>query len=348
MIGSSAIIMDGEKLIEISTEHIKQLKDILETFSEIVEKANIDIIKDPNDVDDDSDSESDSESDNESDSDSDSRSDSGSDTDSSDESVDKKKKAPKPVSKSVMKMEAVDTSQTVYICMRLYAKYFRKFRCAKKKVTMGVMLSTLCESIKSNINDDYLTMYMDRNDDNFLHVIVNNDDAGTSMTEKIGLLDMDNKVITMPTVDFEVKITISAQEFHKVCKSMAKVGDYVEIVCSEKKFTLKCKGAMSERTNIFAEVDDEKNNISIVFDPSVKNSKVIRQCFELKNITYLNKFQNLCQHMEIYMEQDKPMGIIYSVSNVGKIIVFISHIVEPNDYQDYDDGVYQDYEPEYI
>ena len=48
-------------------------------------------------------------------------------------------------------------------------------------------------------------------------------------------------------------------------------------------------------------------------------SKIIQGEFSLRNLTYFIKCTNLCNQIEIYLENDLPLVVKYSVASLGEI-----------------------------
>ena len=55
-----------------------------------------------------------------------------------------------------------------------------------------------------------------------------------------------------------------------------------------------------------------------------KHNKVIQGEFSLKNLNYFIKCTNLCNQIEIYMENDMPLIIKYNVASLGEIKLGLS------------------------
>ncbi len=49
------------------------------------------------------------------------------------------------------------------------------------------------------------------------------------------------------------------------------------------------------------------------------NNKVIQGVFSLKNLGYFIKCTNLCGQIEMYLENDLPLVVKYSVASLGEI-----------------------------
>ena len=56
------------------------------------------------------------------------------------------------------------------------------------------------------------------------------------------------------------------------------------------------------------------------------SSKIIQGEFSLKNLGYFIKCTNLCQQIEIYLENDLPLVVKYNVASLGEIKLCLSVI----------------------
>ena len=57
-----------------------------------------------------------------------------------------------------------------------------------------------------------------------------------------------------------------------------------------------------------------------------KHNKVIQGEFSLKNLNYFIKCTNLCNQIEIYLENDMPLIIQYNVASLGVIRLGLSSL----------------------
>jgi hypothetical protein len=56
------------------------------------------------------------------------------------------------------------------------------------------------------------------------------------------------------------------------------------------------------------------------------SSKVIQGEFSLKNLGYSIKCTNLCQQIELYLENDLPLVVKYNVASLGEIKLCLSSL----------------------
>jgi proliferating cell nuclear antigen len=259
---------------------------------------------------------------------------------------------------SGMKIIAVDSTKTVLINLKLDAKNFTKYRCKKSKITIGANLGCFYKLIKSMEKDDNLTLYMDHDDKNYLKIKMDNVDEGKETIFKMKLMDLSNQKLEIPDITFDAKIIMNSSEFHKLCRDMSQIAEYVEIKCSKNKVVFVCKGDNAERTTTYKNNNSSDdaggnighNNITIKLTNANNNKPMIIQgIYELKNLVLFSKCASLCNDIEIYMKNDKPLAIKYTVATLGRIILCLAPINEERttQYED-DDVLYEDEDPELI
>ena len=67
--------------------------------------------------------------------------------------------------------------------------------------------------------------------------------------------------------------------------------------------------------------DDDKKNVIKINHAQSDKPLIVKEIYELKNITLFNKFTSLCEHIQIYMKSNYPLIIRYTVATLGHIIV---------------------------
>ena len=276
-----------------------------------------------NDSDDDSDS--DIESDEDSDKDQDDDNDNEDDENDNDDDT-------KIIDKSGMKIMAVDTTKTVLINLKLEAKNFAKFKCKKKKLVLGVNLVYFHKLIKSMDKDDNLTLYVEHDDKNFLGIKIDNPTERKDSTFKLKLLDLGNQAMNVPDITFDAVVIMNSTEFHKICREMSQIADYVDIKCLKDKIVFTCKGEFAQRTTTYRTGDGEIEGDGIIINFAGDNRKttslIVQGIFELRNLVLFSKCASLCNDIEIYMKNNYPLVIKYTVATLGRILLCLTPISE--------------------
>jgi proliferating cell nuclear antigen PCNA len=307
------------KILNINTEHTAPLKTLFEVLKEILVEANIEFIN--NDLKKSTKSKNniinmDSDSDEENNSD------------------DEDEKTQTQVKKfNGMKIMATDMSNTILIYLKLDAENFKEFDCKKKRIIVGVNFSHLNKIFKTVEKDDNLSIYINKNEENLLGVKLENFEKKKIDKFEMKLMDLNNTTLTLPTKEFDSAITMDANEFHKICREMNGIADYINIECINKKVIFSCIGDELGRKRTL--IEDTKSNIRIdhTVNKDSKNNepKIVKGNYELKNLILFSKCQSLCNTINIYMKNNYPLFIKYSVATLGTLHICVANNKPPDD-----------------
>ncbi len=75
-----------------------------------------------------------------------------------------------------------------------------------------------------------------------------------------------------------------------------------------------------------AEIRRAESDGNMEFIQKQDNSKIIQGEFSLKNLGYFIKCTNLCNQIEMYLENDMPLVIKYNVASLGEIKLALAHL----------------------
>jgi proliferating cell nuclear antigen PCNA len=264
------------------------------------------------------------------------------DSDNDEKSDSVKSKKNKMNDKNGMRIMAVDTTKTVLINLKLDAKNFTKFKCKKKTMELGVNLGYFHKFIKSMDKDDNLTLYTEHDDKNYLKIRIDNPEEKKESIYKLKLLDLNNDPMSIPDTTFDAVVTMNSSEFHKLCREMNQIADFVDIRCLENKIIFSCKGDIGDRTTTY-KIDDDDDGDGISIEHAQNNPLIVQGIYELKNLVLFSKCASLCNDIEIYMKNDYPLVIKYTVATLGRVLLCLTPINDDNaDYSDEDDNYSDD------
>jgi proliferating cell nuclear antigen len=237
-------------------------------------------------------------------------------------------KVTKKKEKGGLRLTAVDLTKTVLINLKLDANEFDVFKCKKKKITVGINLGYLHKLLKTMDSDDNLTLYQEHDNKNYLNIKIDNNVAFKETEFDLKLLEIQKEKLLIPEISFEAVVTISAHEFHRLCREMKHIADYVEIKCLKNKIIFSCRGDGSNRTTTY-KTDDKINTVNIEHshtDDSVPF--IIQGVFELKNLVMFTKCAALCPNIEIYLKNNYAIIIKYTIASLGRLLLCLSPVKE--------------------
>jgi proliferating cell nuclear antigen len=215
----------------------------------------------------------------------------------------------------------MDKSHTILVHLYLAASNFEFYECKKEKIIIGVNMFHLFKLINSIDNDDTLTIYIENNDYfdgivSYLAFKFENGDIKQCKTQKLKLIEPEQDELEVPDVKFSSIINLPSQDFQKIIRDLSCLADKLEIKSVGNELIFKCQGQFASAEIHRAEADE-----SMKFIKKQDSSKVIQGEFSLKNLGYFIKCTNLCQKIEVYLENDLPLVVKYNVASLGSIML---------------------------
>jgi proliferating cell nuclear antigen len=226
-----------------------------------------------------------------------------------------------------MRIVNMDKSHTILVHLFLRAENFEFYECKHDKIIIGVNMFHLFKLINSIDNDDTLTIYIENCDYN--NGIVNNlglkfenGDIKQCKIQKLRLIEPDADELDVPDVRFSSIINLPSSDFQKIIRDLSCISDKIEINSVANELIFRCKGAFAT-----AEVRRVESDGYMEFIQQ-DCKKIIQGNFSLKNLSYFIKCTNLCSQIEMYIENDLPLIVKYSVASLGDIKLCLAPLPE--------------------
>jgi len=221
----------------------------------------------------------------------------------------------------------MDKSHTILVHLFLKAENFEVYECKYDKIVIGVNMFHLFKLINSIDNDDTLTLYIEAADYN--NGIVNNlglrfenGDIKQCKIQKLRLIEPDTDELEVPAVSFSSVLNLPSTDFQKIIRDLSCISDTIEIKSVANELIFRCRGAFAS-----AEVRRAESDGSMEFIQQ-DSQKIIQGNFSLKNLSYFIKCTNLCSQIEMYLENDLPVVVKYSVASLGDIKLCLAPLPE--------------------
>ena len=218
-----------------------------------------------------------------------------------------------------MRIINMDKSHTILAHLFLESKNFEYYKCIYDKIIIGVNMFHLFKLINAIDNDDTLTISIEKDD--YVDGIVShltlkfeNGDIKQTKTQKLKLIEPEMEDLTYPDVTFSSIITLPSSDFQKIIRDLSCISDKLEIKSVGNELMFKCEGQFAS-----AEIYRAESDGNMEFVKMQETTKVIQGLFSLKNLGYFIKCTNLCSQIEMYLENDLPLVVKYSVASLGEI-----------------------------
>ena len=228
-----------------------------------------------------------------------------------------------------MRIINMDKSHTILVHLFLAAQNFEFYECKKDKIIIGVNMFHLFKLINTIENDETLTIYIENSDYvdgivSYLSLKYENGEIKQCKTQKLRLIEPDPEELQYPDVNFSSIINLPSSDFQKIIRDLSCISEKLEIKSVGNELIFKCSGQFASAEIHRAESDGDNKSMS--FAVKQDSSKIIQGEFSLKNLGYFIKCTNLCQQIEIYLENDLPLVVKYNVASLGSIKMCLAQL----------------------
>jgi proliferating cell nuclear antigen len=175
-------------------------------------------------------------------------------------------------------------------------------------------------------NEETLTLYIENSDYvdgivSYLTLKYENGEIKQCKTQKLRLIEPDPEELQYPDVAFSSIINLPSTDFQKIIRDLTCISDKLEIKSVGNELIFKCSGQFAS-----AEIHRAESDGSMEFISKQDSSKIIQGEFSLKNLGYFIKCTNLCQQIEVYLENDLPLVVKYNVASLGSIKMCLAQL----------------------
>ena len=223
-----------------------------------------------------------------------------------------------------IKVMAMDSSHTVLVHLKLNSDNFEYFYC-KNKVILGVNMINLFKLIKTMSNNDTLTLYLLEENQSVLGIKIENSEKNSVTKYKLNLMDLHEDTISIPPATFDSVITMPSTDFQKICRDMHNLADDIEIKIVDQQIMFSCKGDFASQDTCIGEA-----NSGMAFIKNQNPDEIVQGIFALKHLVLFSKCTNLCNSIEMYLKNDYPLIIKYTVASLGDIKLCLAPKYEDN------------------
>ena len=232
--------------------------------------------------------------------------------------------------KEGIKIINMDKSHTILVHLNLEAKNFELYECKMDKIVIGVNVFHLFKLINSIDNNDTLTIYIEDVDYSdgvvqFLGLKFENATIKQQKIQKLRLIEPDTDELSLPDIKFSSILNLPSSDFQKIVRDLTCISDKIEIksivTANGVELIFKCSGGFAE-----AEIRRTESDGNMEYVKKQDVSKIIQGEFSLTNLGYFIKCTNLCNQIELYLENNLPLIVKYNVASLGVIMLALASI----------------------
>lgn len=217
-------------------------------------------------------------------------------------------------------IKELNKTSSILIHCKLDADQFDTYNYNYKhhKLVIGINLGNFLKCIKCMTHFDTMTWKIDDEDINKLVMILENEKEKKIF--RINLMDMEDQNYEIEPVNFPFCIRLPASDFQKYCKDMATATDKMDLKCTSDNLFLSGKGELGIMD---FELNTSKGGLNIECNTDNKD-EIVQGLFELKYLIIFTRCTNLCDRVSLYLKNNYPLIIKYSVAALGEIKLVLS------------------------
>ncbi len=226
-----------------------------------------------------------------------------------------------------MRIIAIDDQKTILIYVKLPSEQFDKFYVKKSFHSIGVNLELFYKFMKTVDKNSLLTMSIDKDDEQTLVLRLEDDEKPCYTEFRQKLLDLNDEQQNLPKEKtFDMSVRMKTNEFKKVCSEMNSFSDFVEITCTINEITFKCSGDSSDWSKTYK--NSERGVIILCTKKTTTEDEpvMVQAIFNLKHLVTFGKCVNLCEELVLFLKNDWPLFINYTIGRLGKMLVGVSPV----------------------
>lgn len=221
-----------------------------------------------------------------------------------------------------LKIITLDPSNTILVHLKLDKENFEYFHCSKK-MFIGINVLNLFKLLRTLTNNDALTLFIEEDNINQLGIRIENGEKNTLTTYYLNLIEVDETSYQIPPAQFESIITMPSNEFNKICRDMSNLTDIIEIKSVGSQLIFSCKGDFATQETIMGETDS-----GLTFVKASGHENIIQGYYNLKHMVLFTKCTSLCNSIEMYMKNNFPIVIKFTVGSLGSLKLALAPKIE--------------------
>lgn len=230
-----------------------------------------------------------------------------------------------------MRIITFDKSNTVLVNVILRAEDFEYYSCAQEKIIICLNMIHLFKLLNTIDNNDTLTIYIEKCDYNdgivsYLSLKFENNIKKQCKIQKLRLMEPDPVELVYPDVEFSSIINLPSSDFQKVIRDLVSICDTVEIKSVGDELLFNCVGSFAlVELRRSENKSDNGDGVSVMeFKKRQDVGKIVQGIFSLKILNYFIKCTNLCDQIELFLENDLPLIVKYNIASLGEINLCLS------------------------
>lgn len=222
-----------------------------------------------------------------------------------------------------MKIKTIDGKHIALVHIRYDADKFNKYYC-ERDLSIGINIANTLKVLKNVSQNDTLQLFVERDNYDKAGIRIQNAEKGAVHEFYIKLMDLDDNDIDIPETEFSSIITMPSSDLHSLCKQYKEFATEIDIKSVGDQVIFSFEG---DETTGKSRLCNNENGL-IVQKCSDDDEEIIQAKFILKYLVLFSKAYNLSNTVEIFLKNDYPMVLKYSIADLGTLKFCLAPMVD--------------------
>jgi proliferating cell nuclear antigen len=230
---------------------------------------------------------------------------------------------------------SMDNTSSILVHLNLKAENFEEYYCEFDKIVIGVNMFQLFKLINTIDSNDMLTLYIKREHYShgvvsFLGMMFENGEIRQCKIQELRLIEPDPHEWELPELRYSSVINMPSADFQKIIRDMSSLSKKIDIKTVGDELIFSVVGPFAKA--MIRRCESEGN---LEYVHKKDEAHIIQGEFLLKNLGYVIKCTNMCNTIEMMLDNNMPLVVKYSVASLGEIMLCLSPITVDDDSSKY-------------
>jgi len=216
-----------------------------------------------------------------------------------------------------IKTQCMDNSHVALVSMSLKPEGFMHY-VSRKTLCLGLNLANFSQILRCGGPKDKLTLRAASEER--IEVAFDNEKDDRTSTFDLKLIDLDADHLGIPEHEYSCKITMSSNEFARVCRDLSSMGDTLTIFCSKMGIQFSVKGDKGSGSMVYRKEASSKGPKGI----TIEMEKNVKQQYAMSYLIRFSKSSVLSNKVNLGISEGIPLRVCYEVENLGTMKYFLS------------------------
>lgn len=218
------------------------------------------------------------------------------------------------------KLATMDSAKCSLVYLKLRAESFEEFHCTEN-THVGLNMASMYKLVRACGTNDTIVLYVLHTNPHELGIRIENAEKNSRTDFKLKLLDISDREISMPDLEFDSIVTLPSTMFQRLCRDMLSLSPSMTITSCAKSLSFSCEGEFASQTTVIGETDD-----GLVMETN--HDEDITSKYSLKYLTLFCKSSSLCNTVSIFIKKNHPLIVQYSVAGLGDLKFMLTPLLD--------------------